>query len=271
MTNEANEFAANIARFSGFADTYDNFRPSPPLVLREILTRFVQMERPELVVDLGCGTGLSTRYWSDYAEQVIGVDPTEDMLRQAEERTTDPQIAYRVGFSHDTGLPDDCADVVTASQSLHWMDPQPTFKEIARILRPGGVFAAYDYDWPPTTGEWRADAAYRAFLERVEQIERTRGVSDQLKRWSKSGHLSRMSESGRFRYTAEIAVHHIETGDAERFIGLALSQGSLETLLKSGVSEAEVGLDTFRQTAQKTLGDTPRNWYFTSRVRIGVL
>ena len=36
-----------------------------------------------------------------------------------------------------------------AVQALHWMEPAPTFGEVARLLRPGGVFAALDCDWPP--------------------------------------------------------------------------------------------------------------------------
>ncbi len=42
------------------------------------------------------------------------------------------------------------AGIVTCAQSFHWMEPESTFIEVARILRPGGVFAAYDYDRPPT-------------------------------------------------------------------------------------------------------------------------
>jgi hypothetical protein len=32
----------------------------------------------------------------------------------------------------------------TVSQAFHWMDPTATLAEIARILRPGGLFAVYD-------------------------------------------------------------------------------------------------------------------------------
>lgn len=32
----------------------------------------------------------------------------------------------------------------TVAQALHWMEPASTLAEVARILRPGGVFAAYD-------------------------------------------------------------------------------------------------------------------------------
>ena len=62
----------------------------------------------------------------------------------------DPQLAANP-FYHPLGASTHAhasADIVTCSQSFHWMEPEPTLAEIARILRPGGVFAAYDYDWP---------------------------------------------------------------------------------------------------------------------------
>jgi len=67
------EFAANIARFTGFADVYDAYRPRPPAVLADVLCALAGVVRPALVVDLGCGTGSSTRYWAERAGQVVGV------------------------------------------------------------------------------------------------------------------------------------------------------------------------------------------------------
>ena len=49
-------------------------RPKPPSVLKEILLRLAQVSRAKLVVDLGSGTGLSTRYWADAADLVIGME-----------------------------------------------------------------------------------------------------------------------------------------------------------------------------------------------------
>lgn len=158
MSISPTDFTGNIERFSGFADLYDKYRPEPPAILGSILMRLAQTPFPQLVVDLGCGTGLSTRYWADKAQQVIGIEPTADMRHQAKAQTVAQNISYREGFSHQTGLPDDCVEIVTCSQALHWMEPQATFQEAARILRSGGVFAACDYDWPPTTGSWEADA-----------------------------------------------------------------------------------------------------------------
>lgn len=263
--------SVNVQRFSGFASTYDRYRPQPPAIIADILTQIAQGAGLGLVVDLGCGTGLSTRIWANRARQVIGVEPSEDMRYEAHRQTNSPNISYRSGLSHATGLDDRCADIVTCSQSLHWMAPQATFAEAARILRAGGVFAAIDCDWPPTTSSWEIDAAYAEFMKRVSAIEQQRSLSDGLQRWSKDQHLARMQAGGSFRLTKEIAVHSVETGNAERYVGLALSQGSLQTVLKAGISESEVGLDAFRKTAHRLLGDTPRPWYFTYRIRLGIV
>jgi SAM-dependent methyltransferase len=70
----------------GFADVYDHYRPSPPSEVLDILTVVAGVERPGLVVDLGCGTGLATRAWAERADEVIGVEPNPRMLERARAR-----------------------------------------------------------------------------------------------------------------------------------------------------------------------------------------
>jgi SAM-dependent methyltransferase len=270
MNIPATNFSGNVERFSGFADLYDKYRPEPPAILASILTGLADAPTPDLVVDLGCGTGLSTRYWADKAHQVVGIEPAADMRRQAEARTASRNITYRDGFSHQTGLPDHCAEIVTCSQSLHWMEPQSTFQEVARILVPGGVFAAYDYDWPPTTSAWQADAAYVECIHNVQELEKTLTPASPPERWEKHEHLSRMRASRCFRFTKEIVVHHVDQGNAERLIGLLFSQGAVMTLIKNGFTEAQIGIDRFRDTVERALGSGNRTWVWSSRIRLGI-
>lgn len=91
-----------------------------------------------------------------------------------------------------------------------------------------------------------------------------------MPRWAKDGHLVRIQASGRFRYAREILLHHVEMGNADRITGLALSLGSVETLLKAGHGEAELGLDQLRSEAARLLGDEPQPRYWGMRVRAGV-
>jgi hypothetical protein len=150
------------------------------------------------------------------------------------------------------------------------MEPTSTFAEVARILRPGGVFAAYDCDWPPTVHP-ETELAYERCVARVYELERSRNLSDGLQNWRKSEHLARMKASGHFRYTKEIVLHNQELGNADRLIGMVLSQGGVMTALKSGLTEDELGLTELRAVTKRVLGDEQRPWYFSYRLRVGVI
>lgn len=263
--------SANVEQFSGFADIYDRHRPSPPPVLTDLLIQYAGGGRPSRVVDLGSGTGLSTRIWADKAAAVIGVEPNADMRRQAESSTKAANIRYQDGLGTTTGLPDGCADVVTVVQALHWMEPTATFAEVGRILRIGGVFAAVDNRWPPLY-HWEAEQAEADFMAQARAIDAKLGYvgRDSVIRWSKHEHLARMAASGVFRHTCEALLHSVEMGDAERLVGLVLSQGHIEALLKRGVTEEVLGVPELRAAAHYILGDAPQLWYFSYQVRIGV-
>lgn len=265
-------FAHNLGRYRGVTDLYDKYRPCPPEALLDVLTQLAEISHPHLVVDLGSGTGLSTRVWTGRADQVIGIEPGQEMRGRAERVTLAAglqNIRYVEAFSDGTGLPDGCADIVTCSQALHWMEPEATFAEVARILRPGGIFAAYDVDFPPTL-RWEAADALKRFVYHCEYVGRAHEWNRKTRRWNKDEHLANMSASGRFRHVAEVLLHNKEMGNAERLVGYALSMGTVATLLQHVPSEEEVGLEAFRAESRRLLGDETIPWYFCYRVRIGI-
>jgi SAM-dependent methyltransferase len=175
------------------------------------------------------------------------------------------EFVVRDATAEHTGLSGGCADVVTASQAMHWFDPDRALPEIARLLRPGGVFAAYDCDWPPCI-DWETDAAYTAAAQRIAELEIARGLSPPH---AGKDHLVRLRRSGLFRYATEIAVHSREQGDAERLVAVALSQGGAVALLADGATEDELGLSTLREVAARRL-PRPRTWWWTYRIRLAV-
>jgi SAM-dependent methyltransferase len=256
----------SVARFSGFGEGYDSARPRPPVELTELLRQWSGVAAPD-VVDLGAGTGLSAGIWAGAARSVTAVEPSADMRAVAAERLAGlAGLTLVDGTAEDTGLPDGCADLVTASQALHWFDPARALPEAARLLRPGGVFAAYDCDWPPCV-DAETDAAYTDFDRRVRDLEVRRGVRPA--RAEKSGHLGRLAASGLFRFATEVCLHGRATGDADRLVAVALSQGGAQALLRAGVTESELGLDLLRAVAARRLA-TARPWWWTYRVRLAV-
>lgn len=248
-----------------FAGGYDANRPSPPPALLDVLCLEAQVERPGLVVDLGSGTGLSARAWADRAEDVVGVEASAEMRNHAERATSLPNVRYVHGYAQETGLADGVADIVTCSQSFHWMEAEPTLAEVARILRPGGVFAAYDYDWPPACS-WEVE---QAFTELVRRVGKARGIPAKL-RYDKSGHLERIEASGHFRFAREVVLHSRERGGAQRIVGMALSLGPLAVLLEGGMSEEELGLAQLRDAAARAFGEREVDFLIGYRVRLAV-
>ena len=253
---------------SGFAEGFDRNRPSPPEALVDILCLEAQAERPVLVVDLGSGTGLSTRVWAGRADEVVGVEPSPEMREQAERATTAENVRFVHAYAQATGLPDGAADVVTCSQAFHWMEPTATLAEAARILRPGGVFAAYDYDWPPVVHP-DVEAAFEEMLRRASERRAVGGRGRTPMRYAKEGHLERIRESGHFRYVREVVFHSRERGDAARIVGMAFSLGPLTVLLDEA-SEEELGLVALRDVAARALGDREVDLFLGYRVRLAV-
>ena len=251
---------------SGFADRYDRFRPRPPRVLLELLCRYARAARPDLVVDLGCGTGLSTRAWSGVALRVIGIEPNAAMLAAAEGA---PGVEYRRAYAQETGLENGSADIVTCSQSFHWMEAEPTLEEAARILRAGGVFAAYDYDVVPAVDP-ELDQAFQDYLSRRREARTRRGIRQGADLWSKDKHLERMRDSGRFRHSREVVLHSVEEGDAARIAGLARSLGLPVADAGDAELERELRVDELEAVAERVLEGRTVRFVFGYRVRLGV-
>ena len=268
---------AALGRFSGFADLYDANRPSPPATLGPLLTAYANVPQPA-VVDLGAGTGLSSRWASAWAASVVGIEPNDEMRAVAQARPT-PGVEYRTGRWDRSGLEDASADVVLVVQAMHWMEPEPTLAEVGRILRPGGVLAVIDADWPPVAGVAKAEQAWADLHRRIRVLEArlTRGeTAAQLRRpvepddpalaeddlvdqhrnrimpgglrsWSKSAHLERMAASDLFSCSRELVLMEEHGGGAEQFKGLMYSQGSYQGLIKAGITDGELGTPEFEQ------------------------
>ena len=253
----------------GFGAQYHAHRPKPPAVLVDLLLQLAGARRPRLVVDLGSGTGISTTIWAPHAERVIGIEPLDEMWKIAEGGNTSPSVSFRAGVAQRTGVPDGAADIVTCAQSLHHTEPAGTLGEIGRILRVGGVFAAYDYDWPPMV-HWEANRAFAAFMDGVRTLRKKHGIESEQEQWGKDEHVGRMRRSGLFRHVSEISLHNVERCTAERWVGFAQTIGIVLPVLDLGLSDDELGLTALREVAERTLGLEGLPWYVSYRVRVGV-
>jgi ubiquinone/menaquinone biosynthesis C-methylase UbiE len=100
---------------------------------------------PRCIIDVGCGTGRLLRAasvrWPE--AQLFGVDPAQQMVSEASR--LNPRATFKVAWAESLPFPDQAADVVLSSLSFHhWRSQSKGLQEIARVLRPGGLFCIAD-------------------------------------------------------------------------------------------------------------------------------
>lgn len=109
---------------------------------QEVLHRFSrEIGGKKPVWDFGCGPGQTTRYLNDLGVEISGLDISERMIEQA--RTNSPGINFRQGNILELEFANDSiAGVVAFYAIVHFTEEQAgmAFREVFRVLQPGGVF-----------------------------------------------------------------------------------------------------------------------------------
>lgn len=166
-------------RFTETARLYDRYRPTYPDALVDWLVGEAGLKPGAAVADIGCGTGISARLFAARGFAVTGIDPNEAMLAQARAKGG---ADFRRGESHATGLPDASQDLVFAAQAFHWFDIPSTLAEWRRLLKPGGLAAAFWNDRVEDTPFLKEyEALLRASSAEYRELTRRRSTLDDLR------------------------------------------------------------------------------------------
>jgi len=128
---------AQARSFGTVADRYDRYRPT----YATDAVVWALGQRPLRVADIGAGTGILSRLLRRLGHEVIAVEP-DDLMRGRLAQVS-PGITALAGTAEAIPLPDRSVDAVVAGQAYHWFDTARAHPEIARVIRPGGVFAAF--------------------------------------------------------------------------------------------------------------------------------
>jgi len=116
---------------------FEDERTRPP---RDLIAQ-IPLARAERVIDLGCGPGNSTELLvARYPDaEVIGLDSSPDMLRQARERL--PKCAF-IQADLASWTPPERTNLLFANASFQWLpDHQAVLRRMLQALPPGGVLA----------------------------------------------------------------------------------------------------------------------------------
>ncbi|MGH8933590.1 MAG: class I SAM-dependent methyltransferase [Egibacteraceae bacterium] len=129
------------------ASTYDDqaghgrLSPTEHEAWTRLLARLIDPSRPRRVLDVGTGTGFLACLLAELGHDVVGIDPSSEMLRRARAKAEAAglSIEFRNGDAFEPGLPRHSVDAVICRHVL-WLlhEPERAVAAWAEVTRPGG-------------------------------------------------------------------------------------------------------------------------------------
>lgn len=169
-TKKLDKFALDektIKNFESYMKKYlELYRYTAEIVKRNISKK---VSNP-IIIDIGAGPGLLSLEIAKKIPkaQVIAIDPSEDMLELANKNVKNEKFKTMRGSSDNISLENNFADIVVSRFSLtYWKNPNNSFIEIHRVLKPGGKFVleALNKDFPK----------YKLFLIKIHMFFKSAG------------------------------------------------------------------------------------------------
>ncbi len=121
-------------QFSKYASSYNQYASVQKQVAKDLFTVF---RKPlGFGVDLGCGTGFVSKYFSQ--SEILGVDISREMINQYKKAGYQGVLAdiEHLPFKRET------FDFAVSSFSLHWVRLDKAFEEVYKVLKDKGKFLA---------------------------------------------------------------------------------------------------------------------------------
>lgn len=132
----------NIQTFSQNSDQYAKSRPQYPEELFAFLKDICAEH--ESAWDCATGNGQAAVSLANYFARVEATDASPKQIQHA---LSHPKVHYSVFPAEHTQFIDYTFDLVTVAAAVHWFDQPQFFREVDRVLKPGGILAIWGYSF----------------------------------------------------------------------------------------------------------------------------
>ncbi|KAG2489877.1 hypothetical protein HYH03_011679 [Edaphochlamys debaryana] len=139
------------------AAAYAQHRPTYPQALYDAIYARALPGRPGppfpdlTAVDIATGSGQALGPLPRDFGTCIALDTSEAQLQRLPPHVA-ARVRAQVGDAHATGLPAGSADLVVVGQAMHWFRLPEFYREVRRILKPGGALASWCYGFGTLSG-----------------------------------------------------------------------------------------------------------------------
>ncbi|MFL6563091.1 MAG: class I SAM-dependent methyltransferase [Bacillus sp. (in: firmicutes)] len=132
--------------FGQVANSYASSREDIPVNLMDSLYFRNVFFEGKKIANIGSGTGVLARKLALQKADVVGIDPSKELLEQANSlnKTKNFALPYHQGTAEATGLKESQYDFVTVLRAWHWFDRPKAIQEMKRILKANGTLIVID-------------------------------------------------------------------------------------------------------------------------------
>jgi SAM-dependent methyltransferase len=132
--------------FDEVADEYDRLRPEYPDELVDRACEIAGVGYGDPVLEIGCGTGQLTRSLLARGLRVTAVEPGKHLVSLAERNLVGLGEVEFVGARFEDAVPSrEGYRAVFSAAAFHWIDPDVSWRKVARLLPPNGTLALIQY------------------------------------------------------------------------------------------------------------------------------
>jgi|HubBroStandDraft_4_1064222.scaffolds.fasta_scaffold92723_2 ubiquinone/menaquinone biosynthesis C-methylase UbiE len=238
------------------AERYANGRPFfHPLAIQKIRSICCKNGRIDRALDVGCGTGQSTRALLEIADEIVGLDNSAEMLSHA---VLHAQVRYVKARAEELPFDDESFGLITVALAFHWFDQRKFMLEAQRVLRPGGWLVIYNDAF---TGRMKGNDNFEKwnrehYLVRYPTPPRN---NQPLANFDASAYMFAPSAFDQF-------VHEVEF-TPDQLVSYLVTQTNVIAAVEAGREDLQSVADWLLKSVQPLFGGTAEMFLFSCQIR----
>ena len=249
--------------FDSFAKVYDGVIGKAMTFFTDLLIRDLQIPENPTVLDVGCGTGISTFQLMKRVQgrgKFYGIDISQKMLDLARARAADlgyGNVEFSKGDAEQLDFPESSFDLAISNQAFFFFpDKQKALNEVFRILKPMGQTALLFFG-EPTNREVKE-------IYKMVRNRHTEYVTPESLKLIGLEETHELFDKAGFKKTRIFGIHEIEYVDPSKYVPMVESPQSFFRLnLPSDLSPELVEMIIKETKEEMTRAETDKGFKMT--------